>query len=173
MISHIWQLSEYNGYISEDSTLVATQIVQHLSTMKIPSIVLCVAISLLSVVVLSADAFPLDQPQVSTKTYIIAKQNLYTKVKDTAKVYIILSHVIQLNEVADEKDALESLLPETAHIRSARQVQFDAGCIAACARRVYMLRMAHLRSRFFASFYRRRFVPHYLACRNGCIISKY
>ena len=78
---------------------------------------------------------------------------------------------MQQNGVADGNSGSNSVENLSPRIR--RQAQFDAGCIAACARRVYLLRMAHLRSRFFPYFYRRRYVPNYLACRNGCIISMY
>ena len=44
----------------------------------------------------------------------------------------------------------------------------DPRCVAICVRHVYRLRRAHLRSSFFRYTFRRRYVPHYLACRSLC-----
>ena len=44
----------------------------------------------------------------------------------------------------------------------------DPRCVAICARHVYILRRAHLMSPYFRYTFRRRFAPHYLACRNLC-----
>ena len=44
----------------------------------------------------------------------------------------------------------------------------DPRCVAICVRHVYRLRIVHLRSPFFRYTFRRRYVPHYLACRSLC-----
>ena len=135
--------------------------------MKISSTALCGIVSLLLVVV-CVNAFPLlDQSQVSILRHM-QLSTLYSS-------HSLNIQQIQHNTAVDENDAsnsLESILSESPHIRSARQV-IDRGCVEACARYIYLLRRSRLRGPYFPSFYRQRYALHYLACRNRCIISEY